>query len=409
MNTLVLNSGSSSLKYKLFDMPEERLLAAGVVERIGEDPGRARLTIMGPDGRRESSHVACMDHSQALDMVLASLDNRTSTTAADPGDITLVGHRLVHGGELFHGPTVVDERALRQMTSLQGLAPLHMPPALAVLRACQERLPAARHVACFDTTFYRTMPAHAHRYAVPRDWHTRHGVRRFGFHGLSHEYVARSAARMMGKPPDALKVITAHLGNGASITAVDRGRVLDTSMGFTPLEGLIMGTRCGYLDPAVLLHIQGRTGMDLAQMVGVLNHQSGLLAVSGIGRDLRTIMAARAHGHPDAALAVDMYVHTLRKYIGAYHFALSGAHALVFTGGVGENSADIRSLVLSGWRNLGLDLNPDANRRTVNGRSGRISTDTSPVAVLVIPTDEERLIARQSHILQETGTPEHSL
>lgn len=399
MNTLVLNSGSSSLKYKLFDMPAERLIAAGMVERIGEGPGRARLITNGPDGRREMPGLDCADHAQALELVLAVLDGDPSRTAADHGNIFLVGHRLVHGGELFGGPTLVDDHALAKMVSLQDMAPLHMPPALAVLRACRDRLPLARQVACFDTTFYRTMPAHAHLYAVPAEWHTDHGVRRFGFHGLSHDYVTQSAAAMLGMAPGDLKLISAHLGNGASITAFDRGRVLDTSMGFTPLEGLIMGTRCGYLDPAVLLHIQRRTGMDLARMVEILNTQSGLLAVSGIGRDLRSIMAARAEGHADAALAVEMYVHTLRKYIGAYHFALSGAHALVFTGGVGENSADIRALVLSDWAPIGFDLDSAANQQAINGCSGIISTGTSRVKILVIPTDEERLIARQTHVM----------
>lgn len=399
MNILVLNSGSSSLKYKLFDMPSERLLAAGMVERIGEGQGRARLMESGPAGQRETPGLDCPDHHQALSLVLSALESDASRTAAHGGDIEIIGHRVVHGGEIFDGPTLVDDRVLAQMVSLQELAPLHMPPALAVLRACRDRLPYARQVACFDTTFYRTMPAYAYRYAVPGEWYTRHGVRRFGFHGLSHQYVTHCAADILGIPLEQLKLISAHLGNGASITAFDRGKVLDTSMGFTPLEGLIMGTRCGYLDPAALLHIQRRTGMDLAGLVEILNTRSGLFAVSGVGRDLRTIMAAREDGHPDAALAVDMYIHTLRKYIGAYHFALSGAHALVFTGGVGENSAEIRALVLDGLEPLGLDLDPAANQQTVNGRAGIISTDTSNVKILVIPTDEERLIARQAYEL----------
>lgn len=373
MHILVLNSGSSSLKYKLFDMPAEHLLAAGLVERIGE-----------------GAAPACADHAAALAQVLDDL-------APHRGAIQCVGHRLVHGGELFSGPALVDDQALARMVSLQALAPLHMPPALTVLRACRARLPHARQVACFDTTFYRAMPPQAHLYAVPRHWHTEHGVRRFGFHGISHQYVTQAAAAMLNTPIERLKLISAHLGNGASITAFDRGRVLDTSMGFTPLEGLIMGTRCGYLDPAVLLHLQRRTGMDLAQMVEILNTQSGLQAVSGIGRDLRAVMAARTAGNESAALAVEMYVHTLRKYIGAYYFALSGAHAVAFTGGVGENSADIRALALSGWQPLGLDLDPEANQQTVAGRAGPISIPASPVKVLVIPTDEERLIARQAH------------
>jgi acetate kinase len=401
VNILVLNSGSSSLKYKFFDMPAERLLAAGMVERIGEGQGRSRLIENGPGGQRETLGLDCPNHHQALALLLSAIEREDSRTSPHGVDIEIIGHRLVHGGEIFAGPSLVNDHALAQMVSLQELAPLHMPPALAVLRACRDRLPHARQVACFDTTFYRTMPAYAYRYAVPEDWYSRHGVRRYGFHGLSHEYVTHTAAGMLGAAADQLKLITAHLGNGASITAFDRGRVMDTSMGFTPLEGLIMGTRCGYLDSAVLLHIQQRTGMSLARMVEVLNTQSGLLAVSGVGRDLRTIMAARADGHPDAVLAVDMYIHTLRKYIGAYHFALSGAQALVFTGGVGENSAEIRALALDGLEPLGLELDPAANEQTVNGRAGIISTDTSNVKILVAPTDEERLIACRAYALEQ--------
>lgn len=393
----MLNSGSSSLKYKLFDMPAERLLAAGMIERIGEQTGRARLIEQGPEGTREISDIECVDHCRALDIVMAAMDDGPSRRGMDGEGINLAGHRLVHGGEIFDGPVVVDDHAFSQMQSLQHLAPLHMPPALAVLDACRRLLPDARQVACFDTTFYRTMPAYSYRYAVPKEWFTRHGVRRFGFHGLSHQYVTHCAADMLKIPMDRLKLISAHLGNGASITAFDRGKVLDTSMGFTPLEGLIMGTRCGYLDPAALLHIQQRTGMDLDRMVEILNAQSGLLAVSGVGRDLRAVLAARADGHPDAALAVDMYVHTLRKYIGAYHFALSGAHALVFTAGAGENSAELRALVLGGLEPLGLELDPAANNQTVSGRSGIISTSAGHVKILVIPTDEERLMARQAY------------
>jgi acetate kinase len=401
VKTLVLNSGSSSLKYKLFDMPAERLLAAGMIESIGEQTGRARLIEQGPDGAREISDIECVDHCRALDIVMAAMDDGTSRRGMEGEEITLAGHRLVHGGEIFDGPVVVDDHAFSQMQSLQHLAPLHMPPALAVLDACRRLLPDARQVACFDTTFYRTMPAYSYRYAVPKEWFTRHGVRRFGFHGLSHQYVTHCAADMLKIPMDRLKLISAHLGNGASITAFDRGKVLDTSMGFTPLEGLIMGTRCGYLDPAVLLHVQGRTGMDLTRMVEILNTQSGLLAVSGVSRDLRAVMAARSDGHPDAALAVEMYVHTLRKYIGAYHFALSGAHVLVFTGGVGENSSEIRALTLGGLRPLGFDLKPSANCRMTGSRAGVISTDTSNVKILVIPTDEERLIVKQTYDMEK--------
>ncbi|MBI5550673.1 MAG: acetate kinase [Desulfobacterales bacterium] len=389
MKVLICNSGSSSLKVKLLEMPGERELARGLVERIGDGQDPARLTCRLSGENPVSRGIASADHRQALGLLLDELGC---------ADIFLVGHRLVHGGHLFAGATLVDDRSLAQMETLRELAPLHMPPALAVVRACRDLLPGARQVACFDTSFYLSMPAKAYLYAVPREWYTEHGVRRFGFHGLSHQYVTLAAADLLGLPLDRLKLISAHLGNGASITAFDGGRVLDTSMGFTPLEGLIMGTRAGYLDPAVLLYLQRRTGMDLEQMVDLLNTQSGLQAISGRSRDLRTILAARAEGDADATLAVEMYVHTLRKYIGGYCFALSGCQALVFTAGVGENSAELRALALEGLEDFGLCLDPAANARTV-GAAGLISASHSKVKVLVIPTDEERMIARQAYAL----------
>ena len=389
MKVLICNSGSSSLKIKLLEMPGERELSRGLVERIGDGQAPARLVYAYPGEKCNSRELACADHRQALALLLDILGC---------ADVFLVGHRLVHGGHLFAGATVVDDRSLAQMETLWELAPLHMPPALAVVRACRELLPGARQVACFDTSFYLSMPAKSYLYAVPRDWYTEHGVRRFGFHGLSHHYVTLAAADMLGLPLDRLKLISAHLGNGASITAFDGGRVLDTSMGFTPLEGLIMGTRAGYLDPAVLPYMARRTGMGLEQMVDLLNTQSGLAAISGRGRDLRAILAARAEGDADATLAVEMYVHTLRKYIGGYCFALAGCQALVFTAGVGENSPELRALALEGLENFGLCLDPAANARMV-GSAGLISATHSQIKVLVIPTDEERMIARQAHAL----------
>jgi acetate kinase len=399
MNVLVFNAGSSSLKFKLIRMPEEQELLRGIAERVGETRGRARICCTGPGGTAHECIQACSGHAEALAMALAAIDEAFRASTGGPAPIELVGHRVVHGRDIFTGPTRVDDRAMAQLASIQELAPLHLPPALDVLRACRQRMPDLPQVACFDTTFYCNMPARSYRYAVPREWYDRYGVRRFGSHGLSHHYVTQAAADLLGIPFGELNLISAHLGNGASITAFSRGRPVDTSMGFTPLEGLIMGTRAGYLDPAVLLYLQRRTDLTLAQLVDLLNNESGLKAIGGCGRDLRTIMAARAEGDPDAALAVEMYVHTLRKYIGAYHFAISGARALVFTGGIGENAREVRRLVLAGWDELGLILDPEANHRTVDGRSGFISAPHSKVKVLVIPTDEERMIARQSYQL----------
>jgi acetate kinase len=389
MKVLICNSGSSSLKIKLLEMPGERELARGLVERIGDPQMPARLVCAPPGQNAIHRELACTDHRQALALLLDILGC---------ADVFLVGHRLVHGGHLFAGATVVDDQSLEQMETLRELAPLHMPPALAVVGACRDLLPGARQVACFDTSFYLSMPAKSYLYAVPRDWYTEHGVRRFGFHGLSHHYVTLMASEMLALPLDRLKLISAHLGNGASITAFDGGRVLDTSMGFTPLEGLIMGTRAGYLDPAVLPYMARRTGLHVDQLVDLLNTRSGLSAISGRGRDLRAILAARAEGDADAALAVEMYVHTLRKYIGGYCFALGGCQALAFTAGVGENSPELRALALEGLEDYGLCLDPAANARRI-GTAGLISAAHSRVKVLVIPTDEERMIARQAYAL----------
>jgi acetate kinase len=390
MNVLVFNSGSSSLKFKLIRMPDERELLRGIVARIGE--AESSIRVSGPDGRDDAQGRACRSHGEALTLALSAVEE-----ASLP--VHLLGHRIVHGRDLFSGPTRVDDEVMEKLAAIRDLAPLHLPPALMVLEACRERMPDLQHIVCFDTIFYLSMPAKSYLYAVPREWYSKHGVRRFGFHGISHHYVTQCAAEMLDIPIGELKLISAHLGNGASVTAFSGGRVEDTSMGFTPLEGLIMGTRAGYLDPAVLPYMQRRTDMSLERLVEVLNHESGLKAVSGCGRDLRAIMEARASGDGDAALAVEMYVHTLRKYIGGYHFLLSGARAVVLTGGIGENAADLRALLFAGLASLGLDLDPQANRRTVGGRAGVISAPESKVKVLVIPTDEERMIARQAHQL----------
>lgn len=392
MQVLVVNSGSSSLKFKLLDMPCEHELASGMVERIGEAEGQARL-VCQTGCRSDLFSISCSDHGLAARLMFERLDDLSKGSL----DIGLVGHRLVHGGNLFSGPTRVTDEVAARIETVRDLAPLHMPPALEVLRYCRDMMPGVHHIACFDTAFYCTMPAKAYLYAVPRQWYTDLGVRRFGFHGISHQYVTLCASEMLGMALDQLKLVSAHLGNGASITAFDQGRVLDTSMGFTPQEGLIMGTRAGYLDPAVLPYVQRHTGMDLDQMVQTLNTRSGLAAISGLGRDLRTIMDARAQGHAEAELAVDMYVHTLRKYVGAYDFALGGANALVFTGGVGENAAQIRELVLSGLDQMGVLVDADANHDMVGGRAGLISAAGSRIKILVIPTNEERMIARQAY------------
>jgi acetate kinase len=376
---LVLNAGSSSLKFKLLEMPSERILSSGLVERIGES---------GTKKEKGEHAPSCPDHGAALQVVLDRI------VGNGPG---VVAHRFVHGKDRFSGPVFVDEQVIMNLEQLSELAPLHMPAALSVLRASMERLPGARHVACFDTTFFHGMPQSSYLYAVPESWSRQLGIRRYGFHGLSHQHAVISASAMTGIDLKRIRAITAHLGNGASITAYDRGRVIDTSMGFTPLEGLIMGTRSGDLDPAAPLYVQEKTGMSPGQVLEVLNSQSGLAALSGCGRDIRTILDERARGNSRAGLAVEMYATRIRKYLGAYFFLLCGADCIVFTGGVGENAWEIREMVLEGLEPMGIELDREKNRRS--GVPAVLSREGSALKILLVPCDEELMIARLAHSL----------
>ena len=390
MKLLILNAGSSSLKYKLLEMPAERVLARGRVERVGEKDGLARVA---HDDRPEQE-TPCFSHREALGLVLAHLTGPGGVLGGLE-DLDAVGHRVVHGGAWFREPVLINPGVLERLKELGELAPLHNPPAVACIEACGELAPGMAQAAYFDTCWYAGLPQHAYRYAVPWEWLTEHGVRRYGFHGISHEYVSNEAARLLGRPLAELRLITAHLGNGASITACDQGRAVDTSMGLTPLEGLMMGTRPGSLDPAVIAHLVERGGMTLGQVMDALNRRSGLLAVSGLGRDLRAILQARGEGHQRAALAFDMFVHQLRKYVGAYHFLLGGAHALVFTGGIGERSPEVRAALFDERPELGVEIDPQANADADGSRAVLISRESSRLKVLVIPTDEELMIARR--------------
>jgi len=394
MIVLVLNSGSSSLKFQLLEMPREAVLASGRVERIGEPEGEAIFFCRSAGGDESRTDLSCPDHRAALGAILNGLTDPGRGCLSRLEEIGAVGHRVVHGRDLFAGPCLVTGETLTHMRRFVELAPLQMPPSLACVEACGEILPGVSQVAHFDTGFHQSMPDYAYRYAVPEDWYRRYGVRRYGFHGLSHEYVTRAASHRLGIPLDRIRLITAHLGNGASITAYREGGVLDTSMGFTPLEGLVMGTRAGVLDPAVIPYIMSKTGRSAADVLGALNHESGLQAVSGVGRDMRDILAARARGDARAALAFRMYIHVLRKYTGAYHFALGGTDAFVFTGGVGENAPDVREALFQGLAPLGFEVDPDRNRTVPHEEAAEIGTPASRVRILVIPTNEEVVIAR---------------
>ena len=401
MKILVLNSGSSSLKYKLILMPEERVHAWGMVERIGEPDGKSVLKHRLDNGGTLEKEIDCKDHRQALEKVLETIVDARNGCISSVEEIGAVGHRVVHGKDIFNGPTLVSEDDIKRMKDLIELAPLHMPANITCIEACREILPGTPQVAHFDTSFFQSMPRHAYMYPVPMEWHEKHGVRRYGFHGTSHQYVTEAASDMLGIPPGELKVITAHLGNGSSITAYAKGRVLDTSMGFTPLEGLMMGTRVGYLDPAVIPYMMSKTGASVEEIERILNNESGLEAISGVGRDMRNILKAREEGNENAELAFRMFVHALLKYVGAYFFEMGGADAIVFTGGVGENSPEVRGELFKNLDRVGIVVDERKNMETVAGKRGFINADSSTVKILVIPTDEELMIARETRKIIE--------
>ena len=355
MRVLVLNTGSSSVKFQLVESSTGERLAGGVIEEVG-------------------------DHAAALGEVIAELAGSR---------IDAVGHRVVHGGEAFSQPTLIDDEVVATIRSLVPLAPLHNPANLLGIEAARQVRPDVPQVAVFDTAFHRTMPPTAYRYAVPTEWYTQHGVRRFGFHGTSHEYVAGEAARLLGRPVDELDLIVAHLGNGASMTAVRGGRSIDTSMGLSPLEGLVMGTRSGDVDPTVITHVAAATGSPLSEIADALNRESGLRGLCG-SSDMREVETRTAEGDEAAELALDVFCYRVRKYVGAYLAALGRCDAIVFTGGIGEHSATVRSRSLEGLEALGISVDPERNASA----GPLISATGSAIAVLVVPTDEEGAIAR---------------
>lgn len=386
---LVVNSGSSSLKYQLIDAESEDALASGLVERIGEDSGHIRHK--GPEGTTERS-LAIPDHTAGFRAMLELFDTAGPSLADHP--LVAVGHRVVHGGKRFFEPTVVTPLVEINIEDLADLAPLHNPANLQGIRAAKTAFPDVPHVAVFDTAFHQTLPPAAYTYAIDAALAEKHRVRRYGFHGTSHKYVSEAAAAFVGRPLGELRQIVLHLGNGASACAVDGGRSVETSMGMTPLEGLVMGTRSGDLDPAVLLHLARRANLDTDGLDELLNRRSGLLGLTGRG-DMRDVRRAAEGGDGAARAALDMVVHRLKHYIGAYTALLGGLDVLTFTAGVGENDARLRAEALAGLEVLGIRVDPERN--TAGSDEARvISTDDSAVTVLVVPTNEELEIARQS-------------
>lgn len=393
--TIAINAGSSSLKWQLYQMPAETVLAKGVIERIGLDDAVSTVKF---DGRSESQTLAIKDHTVAVKLLLDDL--KKFNIIADFSEITGVGHRVVAGGEEFKESVLVDDKALAKIEALSGLAPLHNPANAAGIRAFKEILPDITSVAVFDTAFHTSLPEVAYRYPLAEKYYSDYQVRKYGAHGTSHYYVSQEAAKVLGKPVEDLKLITAHIGNGVSLSAIDGGKSVDTSMGFTPLAGPMMGTRSGDIDPAIIPYLVEQVPelQDAAAVVNVLNKESGILGVSGRTNDMRDLEAGMADGDEKCKLAFDMFADRLKKYIGQYLAVLNGADALIFTAGIGENDAQLREAVVSGLTWFGLDIDPAKN---VFGTTGIISTEHAKVKVIVVPTDEELVIARDVERLKK--------
>ena len=403
----VVNSGSSSIKYQLLDVESGEAVLGGLVERIGEPGGDAadhtegmRLVLdrLGSEGGSGPGGKSGAGGGSGADGASVSVGGPGAEDVDAPAFVA-VGHRVVHGGALFTAPTLITDDVVEQIERVSALAPLHNPANLAGIRAAREVMGDVPHVAVFDTAFHQSMPAYVYTYAIDRDVAQAHGVRRYGFHGTSHEFVARCAAELLGRPIDELKLIVLHLGNGSSATAIDGGRSVDTSMGLTPLEGLVMGSRSGDLDPGVLLHLL-RTGLEVDELDRLLNMRSGLLGLTGRS-DMRDVVQAADDGDEDARLALDVWAHRIRHYVGAYLAQLGGLDALVFTAGIGENSPVMRARALAGLEHLGLAVDPDRNAMTWR-EAREISPEGAVVKVLVVPTNEELAIARAAAALAES-------
>ena len=396
MKVLVINAGSSSLKYQLLDTGSQEVLAKGLCERIGID---GKFTYKAPGKNTiDAQDVAMPTHSEAIQAVLDALVDPANGVVGSMKEIEAVGHRVVHGGETFAGSVKIDGKVMAALEECIPLAPLHNPANITGIKACTAVMgPDVPQVAVFDTAFHQTMPPVAYTYALPYEYYQQDKVRRYGFHGTSHKYVTQRAADMLGKPIESLKLISCHLGNGSSVAAVAGGKSVDTSMGFTPLAGVPMGTRSGDLDAGILEYLMNRHGMDIKEMLNVLNKKSGVQGLSGVSSDFRDLCAARDAGNGRAALALDLFNYGVKKYIGAYAAAMGGVDAVIFTAGVGENDAAQRMAIASGLEFMGIKMDPDAN--SVRGKEAIISAIDSKVKVLLIPTNEELMIALETAAL----------
>ena len=389
MNILVINAGSSSLKYQLLNPDTQEVLAKGLCERIGID-GKFTYKPAGKDPIKDAD-VAMPTHSEAIQTVLHALVDEKNGVISSMKEIDAVGHRVVHGGEKFAQSVLITDEVMAAIEECNPLAPLHNHANIIGIKACQELMPGTPMVAVFDTAFHQTMPPVAYTYALPYEYYEQDKVRRYGFHGTSHKYVSQRAAAMLGKPIEELKLISCHLGNGSSITAIDGGKSVDTSMGFTPLAGLPMGTRSGDLDAGILEYLMHKHGYNIDEMLNVLNKKSGVLGISGVSSDFRDLESAAPQGNQRAQLALDVFDYSVKKFIGSYAAAMGGVDAIIFTAGVGENGPDTRANVVSGLEFMGVKIDPEKNN--TRGKEVDVATDDSKVRILVIPTNEELMIA----------------
>lgn len=390
MKVLVINAGSSSLKYQLIDMDTVTVLAKGLCERIGIDGSNLQHKNL-VKGISEKVESKMESHADAIRMVIDALTDAEYGVIKSMDEIGAVGHRVVHGSEYFADSCVIDGKVMEALKMCIPVAPLHNPPNITGIEACEKIMPGVKQVAVFDTAFHQTMPKKAYMYALPYEYYEKYKIRKFGFHGTSHRFVSAEAAKMLGKPIEDLKIITCHLGNGSSVAAVDHGKCVDTSMGFTPLDGVVMGTRTGSMDPAVVTFLMENAGMTAKEVDNLMNKKSGVFGISGISSDFRDLSAAAEDGNDRAQLALDMFTYSVTKLIGAYAAAMGGVDAVVFTAGIGENDGAIRAKVVENLGFMGIKVDPEKNR--VRGEAVDVTADGATVKTLVIPTNEELMIA----------------
>ncbi|MCK0471322.1 acetate kinase [Halalkalibacter sp. APA_J-10(15)] len=388
-NILAINAGSSSLKFQLLTMPQEKVVTKGLVERIGLDQGVFTIEV---NEEKQSDTLKIPDHAEAVKILLDKLTSLGIIQSLN--EIDGIGHRVVHGGEKFNDSVLITDEVLKGIEEVSELAPLHNPANVVGIKAFKEVLPNVPAVAVFDTAFHQTMPESSYLYSLPYEYYKEYGIRKYGFHGTSHKYVSNRAAELLGRPIEQLRLLSCHLGNGASIAAIEGGKSIDTSMGFTPLAGVTMGTRSGNIDPALIPYIMGKTNQDANQVLDTLNKRSGLLGVSGFSSDLRDIVNKAEEGNARAQLALDVFTSRIHKYIGSYAARMSGVDAIIFTAGIGENSDVIRAQVLKGLEFMGVYWDPALNQ--VRGQEAFVNYPHSPVKVLIIPTNEEVMLARDT-------------